>query len=269
KPAKKEYPMLIKKISPAFLMLLAATLACNLPAGSPPAVAAGPEASITSEVLVEVPITGATETSLPSPSATFTLTPTLTPTATITLTPTSSVPMVSVSENTNCRTGPGVVYDLVGALLIGEQAVVVGKYTAGNYWIINNPNGSGTCWLWGQYATVIGDTLGLPEYAPPPTPTPQPPVPPKNFQVIKQCIPLPGLPLKFNYIMILKWEDQADNETGYKVFTNDVLYKTLDADATQSAFAAILPPGVPFKFGVEAFNSTGSSARKSKSVSCP
>jgi hypothetical protein len=177
--------------------------------------------------------------------------------------------MVTVSENTNCRTGPAVVFDLVGALLVGEQAVVVGKYTIGNYWIINNPNGSGTCWLWGQYATVTGDTLGLPEYAPPPTPTPQPPAPPKNFEVVKQCIPLPGPPLKFNYIMILKWEDQADNETGYKVYVNDALSRTLDADVTQSGFAFILPPGVPFKFGVEAFNSTGASARKSESVSCP
>jgi len=179
------------------------------------------------------------------------------------------VPLVTVSENTNCRTGPAVVYDLVGALLVGQQAVVVGKYTVGNYWIINNPNGSGTCWLWGQYTTVTGDTLGLPEYAPPPTPTPQPPAPPKNFEVIKNCIPIPGPPLKFNYIMILKWEDQADNETGYKVYVNDALYKTLDADVIQSAFAVTLPPGVPFKFGVEAFNSTGSSARRSENASCP
>ena len=254
-----------KKLFSVFIALFAASLACNLPAGTPPAVPSGLEASATSQVLVEVPVTGATETPTIVPSPTFTMTPT----ATITLTPTSSVPMVNVSENTNCRTGPGVVYDLVGALMIGEQAVVVGKYTLGNYWIINNPNGSGTCWLWGQYATVTGDTLGLPEYAPPPTPTPQPPAPPKNFEVVKSCIPLPGPPLKFNYVMILKWEDQADNEDGYKIYVNDAFAKTLDADVTQTGFSFILPPGAPFKFGVEAFNSTASSARKSETVSCP
>jgi uncharacterized protein YgiM (DUF1202 family) len=80
--------------------------------------------------------------------------------------------MVTVSVNTNCRTGPGVIYDLVGGLLVGEEAVVVGKFTLTNYWIINNPDSSGTCWLWGQYATVTGNTAGLPEYAQPPTPTP-------------------------------------------------------------------------------------------------
>jgi uncharacterized protein YgiM (DUF1202 family) len=145
---KGETTMITKKLFPVLSILLAAALACNMPAGGPPA-----EAPVTSATLatMEVPVTGATETPLPSP------------TATITLTPTSSVPMVTVSVNTNCRAGPGVVYDLVGALLVGEQAVVVGKYTAGNYWIINNPDGSGTCWLWGQYATVTGNTLGLPE----------------------------------------------------------------------------------------------------------
>src|SRR5512132_2711076 len=109
--------MITKRLLPVFIVLLVATLACNLPAGGPPMVTAEREVSATSEVLVEVPITGATETltSVPSPTATFTLTPT----PTITLTPTSAVPTVSVSENTNCRTGPGVVYDLVGALLIG------------------------------------------------------------------------------------------------------------------------------------------------------
>lgn len=259
--------MISKKLFPVFIVLLAASLACNLPAGGLPTAAAGPASSPTSQVLVEVPVTGVTETptSVPSPTATFTQMPT----ATIALTPTSAVPMVSVSENTNCRVGPGVVYDLVGALLVGEQAVVVGKYTAGNYWIINNPNGSGTCWLWGQYATVTGNTVGLPEYAPPPTPTPQPPAPPKNFELVKQCIPLPGPPLQFNMIVILKWEDQADNETGYKFFINDSYFKTLDADSTQAGYAIILPPGAAFKFGIEAFNSAGSSARKSGNASCP
>ncbi|MBN2119145.1 MAG: hypothetical protein JW730_21425 [Anaerolineales bacterium] len=259
--------MISKKLYPVLFVLLAATLACNLPAGGPPTVVSGTEVSATSEVLVEVPVTGATETltTIPSPTATFTPEPT----ATITLTPTSSVPMVTVSENTNCRTGPAVVFDLVGALLIGQQAVVVGKYTIGNYWIINNPNGSGTCWLWGQYATVTGNTVGLPEYAPPPTPTPQPPAPPKNFEVVKNCIPLPGLPLKFNYILILKWEDQADNEDGYNLYINNGAPKKLGPNVTQVPLAFTLPPGVPFKFEVEAFNSTGPSARRSKTVTCP
>jgi Bacterial SH3 domain len=79
-------------------------------------------------------------------------------------------PMVSVSSPTNCRTGPSTDYDLLYTLNVGQTVNVVGKYSSGNYWIINNPNGGGNCWLWGQYATIIGNTANLPEMVPPPAP---------------------------------------------------------------------------------------------------
>jgi hypothetical protein len=247
--------MATRNVLLALNALLVAALACNMPAGGPPAPVQAAGAEATAQPISEIPVTGPTETPFPSPTAT--ITPTATP----------SVPMVTVSVNTNCRTGPGVVYDLVGALLVGEQAVVVGKYTAGNYWIINNPDAAGTCWLWGEYATVTGDTSGLPEYAPPPTPTPYLPAPPADFQVIKQCIPVPAP--QFNMIVIMKWEDQADNEDGYKVYLNNSLLATLGADANQSGHALIVPMGAQFTYGVEAYNSTGSSTRKSKTIHCP
>lgn len=111
-------------------------------------------------------------TTAPSPTATETLVPTFTLTATITLTPTLSTPMVSVSVDTNCRTGPGKIYDYIGALLVGEEAEVVGQSMDGLYWIIKNPDRAGECWLWANYATVNGPIAGLPKYTPPPTPTP-------------------------------------------------------------------------------------------------
>ena len=101
-------------------------------------------------------------------------TPTDLPTATIAYTATSSVPMVQVSVNTNCRTGPGVIYDLVSALLVSQEAEVVARNADGSYWVIPNPGGAGTCWLWGFYATVEGPTASLPVWDAPPTPTPLP-----------------------------------------------------------------------------------------------
>jgi hypothetical protein len=102
----------------------------------------------------------------PSATATWTLTPT------ITFTPTSEVPMVSVSVSTNCRVGPGKVYDRVGALLEGEEAEIVAKDSQGLYWYIRNPDKEGGfCWLWGNYASTTGDTGSLPVFTPPPTPT--------------------------------------------------------------------------------------------------
>lgn len=111
-----------------------------------------------------------TETSQALP--TETLTPTITLTATETLTPTLANPQVHVDVNTNCRIGPGELYDIVGALVVGETAEVVGRYQAGDYWVIDDPDGNRNCWVWGYYATLEGPIDNLPYYTQPPTPTP-------------------------------------------------------------------------------------------------
>jgi hypothetical protein len=100
----------------------------------------------------------------------FTFTPSFTPTPTFTLTP--SAPLVSVSVQTNCRSGPGTAYESIGILNVGVLAQVVGRNAQSDYWIIKLGSSPViTCWLWGQYATLSGDTSALPVIVPPPTPT--------------------------------------------------------------------------------------------------
>lgn len=89
-----------------------------------------------------------------------------------TATHTPSVPQVSVSVNTNCRTGPGQAYPLLGALNVGQTAEVLGRNNDSSYFFIRNPSGGSNCWLWGQYATTEGNVGALPVFTPPPTPTP-------------------------------------------------------------------------------------------------
>lgn len=101
--------------------------------------------------------------------AVITETPSLTPLPTNTFTP--SVPMVSVSVDTNCRFGPGKGYELLGALLVGEQAEIAARDPSGLYWYIKNPDKGGFCWLWGNYATTTGNVGSLPVFTPPATPT--------------------------------------------------------------------------------------------------
>jgi len=118
-----------------------------------------------------------------TPTPTLSATPTLTPSPTYT--PTSSVPMVSVSVNTNCRLGPGKAYELLGALLVGEEAEVIARDPSNLYWYIRNPDKGGFCWLWGNYATTKGDVGSLPVFTPPPTPTfTLTPTPALNFNVV-------------------------------------------------------------------------------------
>lgn len=120
----------------------------------------------------------------PQPANIFT--PTNTPT--FTFTPTDSSVTVSVSVNTNCRTGPGSAYDIIGALAVGQTAEVVGRSQNSDNWIIKLPGSpSVTCWLWGQYATVVGNTAGLPVYTPPPTPTPTTPST-INITIYNNCV---------------------------------------------------------------------------------
>jgi hypothetical protein len=105
-------------------------------------------------------------------------TPVTSPTASATSTPTAtdlpSHPLISVSMDTNCRQGPGQVYDYLGSLKVGETAEVFGRDPTGKFWFIRNPDAPGYCWVWGEYATLVGDTAPLPVYTPEPTPTPAP-----------------------------------------------------------------------------------------------
>ena len=177
---KKTTPILL-----TFTVLLLLVQACL-----PVAPAPTQDLSFLGTAIMETMVAGATQTSqafsptvmLETPTPLPTSTPELpSDTPTITLTPspvftaTSVVPQISVSVATNCRVGPGRVYDRVGGLLVGQVAEVVGRNASSNYWYIRNPSRSGGfCWLWGEYATVTGNVSALPVVTPPPTPTPVP-----------------------------------------------------------------------------------------------
>jgi hypothetical protein len=174
----------MRKSTPILLsvtVLLIVSLACGLSSSTP----TQDVNSILGTAIMQTMVSALTQTAqvivpvdiVETPSAAFT--PIFTPTETLTTSPvftaTAIIPQVSVSVATNCRVGPGKVYDRVGALLIGQVAEVFGRDTTGNYWYIRNPNQrNGFCWLWGEYATVTGNFAALPMFTPPPTPTPMP-----------------------------------------------------------------------------------------------
>ncbi len=160
-------------------------LACNLPTATP---AADPGAAFTAAaqtVAAAVNRTLAPTLALSPAPDTPTPLPTLSPTPEFTSTP--SIPLISVSVNTNCRVGPGKVYEPpVGGLLVGQTAEVHGKNADGTYWYIRLPN-STFCWVTGEYATVVGNTAVLPVFTPPPTPT-LPPSFDMTFAGLDSCV---------------------------------------------------------------------------------
>jgi hypothetical protein len=168
--------------------LLIASLACGLPTipvtgpSVPPAdskvietaIAQTLSAATTRTAVAQIPIDLAN-----SQTAAVTFTPTFTATATLSPTPfytaTPLIPLINVSVDTNCRVGPGQVYDMVGALMVGETTEVYGRDPTAKYWYVQNPDRENEyCWLWGRYATLVGNLAAVPFYTPPPTPTPPP-----------------------------------------------------------------------------------------------
>ena len=153
-----------------------AVLACSLPFSTAPTADPGPVFTAAAQTIAAEASLAFVPSITPLASAAFstpaeTSTPTETPSPTSTATP--SITTISVSVDTNCRSGPGKVYDYLGGLFVGETAEVFGKSPGSNYWYIRLPKSPSVfCWVTGEYATINGDTTLLPVFTPAPTPTP-------------------------------------------------------------------------------------------------
>lgn len=127
--------------------------ACNLPQAAPqtaPTVDAGLVGTIAAQTLQAMYSPTPSFTDTPTPTSTPNMTATMTPT----LTPTYETPTARFEGDTNCRQGPGTVYQVVTVARSGQKAEIIGKAEQGNFWLIKNPNGEGTCWVGGSNATV-------------------------------------------------------------------------------------------------------------------
>ncbi len=131
-----------------------------------------------------IPVTGKDP---PNPTVTLATPPTMTSVVLITsqtITPVTPSPTLNVTSTfpvtlgivqvrinapTNCRAGPSLAYEKVGELEVNNVAEVIGRNERGNYWMIRHPKHPGeACWIWGRYATLIGDTsVVLPIFTPP------------------------------------------------------------------------------------------------------
>ncbi|MBI3170291.1 MAG: hypothetical protein HYZ22_17545 [Chloroflexi bacterium] len=116
----------------------------------------------------------------PIPAATTQVTPEITITPTFTPTPTLGPPIATATQDSNCRFGPGSVYDITGYLLNGQSAPIVGRNVDSSWWVIQTESGV-KCWIWDDLVVVSGDTGNVPIVEAPPTPTPT--VPPLSAPV--------------------------------------------------------------------------------------
>jgi hypothetical protein len=146
-----------------FGILALAAIACGVSVdlGTQPTTTPLPELSVEQQVSTGVAqalqaLTEQAPSATPSPSST--------PLATET--PVSAIlsqpPQLSVSVDTNCRDGPSIYYGYVITIRPGTMVTVRGQDPADNYWLIDVPGYPGSvCWLWGEYASVTGNTADL------------------------------------------------------------------------------------------------------------
>jgi len=197
----------------------------------------------------------------PLPSPTLAVTNTAKPT----ITPTYSVPMLSVSENTNCRSGPGQSFEILITLLAGAKVEIVGKHATENYWVVKVEGMDKPCWLWGEFVTTSGSTWVVTPMTPPATAGPQPANQPTNVRWDYNCT--------FNGVnsdvsVTLKWNDETSDELGFRVYRDNAQIAELPPNTTSYSDAIAVDAAQTITYGVSSFNSVSESPRATISFSC-
>jgi hypothetical protein len=176
-------------------------------------------------------------------------------------TPTYSQPMVSVGEVTNCRSGPGTDYERIAQISPTEPVKIIGFFSP-NYWIVSTKFGE--CWVSGEFTTPVGSFAAVPTVNAPPTlegGTPEAPSFSKNG---------------WSYFcygtgetdVALIWNDNANNEKGYRIYRNNELLTELPADSTSFKETILYPGGAGLQYKVEAFNEIGATSSSTATLLC-
>jgi hypothetical protein len=189
-----------------------------------------------------------------------TITPTATPEPTATATVVFVAPVLTVSQDTHCTTGPGTSYGIVMTLHPGSLAVPVAKDSAVNYWVIEAPNYAGSsCWLSGEFATVTGDINNLPEVSAPAV-SAYTLSEAKSLRVSCSSRPVSSSSDPHEpsiWTVVFRWKNTEPYQTGIRVFRNGRKIATLGAHASSFVDEFRLDhrhSGVTY--GVQVFNNT-------------
>lgn len=201
----------------------------------------------------DTPLPG--QTSTPTPKETFTPTPTITATY--------STPILVFDGNTNCREGPSTNYRVVTVLRAGQKITPVG--IQGNYWVVNVPGGTDTCWVATDFATPSGSVAALPTVPTPPPPTSQPPVAPTWHTWKYNCAYATG---GSTVTMEMTWTDLSSNESGYKVYRDGQVIATLGPNSSTYTDVFLLATGKTAGYYIEVYNDSGKSDTSTVQVSC-
>lgn len=189
--------------------------------------------------------TAALPTLLPTPTA---LGPNPRPTNRPTQTGLEAGPVAVALVDANIRAGDSTIYPVVGILLTGESARIIGLSTLDTGWyFIEAPDGT-RGWIAPSTVTQQGDVSGLPFVQPPPPPTPTripftatPATQPDLLIDGFRFDPLtPACGQAFSIFMNITNAGTGPSFSGGSVFVQDVLVATNQTIATGSAVFSVI-----------------------------
>jgi len=245
-----------------FMSILMIT-ACNLPSADqvPPPSDVQTAAARTVEALLN-PLASATiqvDETAEIPAA-----PSPTAGATGTITPTYSVPILTVREQTNCRTGPGQDYDVIFTYLPNKKLEIIGRYDPGNFWLVkSNESPTGNCWLWGEYVDLAGSYWVVGSVTPPPTASNAPPDAPSIQKWDFFCSTVTG-----EMEVTIQWTDRATDESGYRVIRDNGIAAELPANSSSYTETILLGSGESATYFIEVYSAAGAVRSTPIKLSC-
>ena len=179
----------------------------------------------------------------------------------VTQTPTYSIPMLTVLEQTNCRSGPGQDYEILVTYLPGKELEIVGRYEPDNYWLVKaDESPTGNCWLWGEFVELTGSFWAVSSVTPPATST----KPPPGAPAVEWTFACSGGNMTVN----LNWEDRASDETGYRIFRNGEAITELPANSTSYVDTFEFTAGDDVDYYVQVYSPFGSANSPIMRMTC-
>ncbi|MGH9785058.1 MAG: choice-of-anchor Q domain-containing protein [Terriglobia bacterium] len=170
--------------------------------------------------------------------------PIFTPTATST-----------VNTTALCWKGPGTQYDGVSSLQSGTEVTVLGIGAVEGWFVVHNPRYNVPCWFDANYLDVGPsldlDTLQIFPVPPLPTATPTLAVAPNAPSGVDANTTV----CNGGYQVTITWNDNSNNEQGFRVYRNGSLIATLGPNV--EVFVDNPGGSGPYTYYVVAFNSSG------------
>jgi len=264
----------MKKFISIISLLVIALSACKQPTTESPGLSPDQQAAttvsqtLTAETAGNIPLpsqsAGTAEQPLASPTG---RSPTLQPSDTPaggTGTPTATT--LTVDSNTNCRAGPGQTYKVVVLLVPGATYQISARTADNKYWILTLPNTADSCWVPAELSNAFGNVTYLPLVTPSaPTSSVGLVQAPTGLTWTYDCVHngIPG-----NILVLLVWTDRSTNETGFRLYRDNVQVVELAANTTTYTDMFAGNTAVTYTYRVSAYNAASEAPGAPITFSC-